>query len=148
MMNESSSDPGHQAGNELRLDPQGARAQHGESGGADTPWVVMTTVASEGEAQKLARSLIEDRLAGCVQVLPGLTSHYHYAGQQHADPEWLLLIKTTAGRWAALEPSLAERHPYEEPEILALPACGWARGYGAWLARSVARSVATPEQDA
>ena len=109
-----------------------------------TPWVVMTTVASQEAAQALARWLVEDHLAGCVQVVPGLTSHYRFGGQQHEDQEWLLLIKTTAGAWPRLEASLAARHPYEEPEVLALPASGWSQGYARWLAQAVEGSDGEP----
>lgn len=101
------------------------------------PWVAMTTLPSEQSAQDLARELVTAGLAGCVQVVPGLTSHYRYEGRLHADAEWLLLIKTTAAGWKRLATELEARHPYEVPELLAWPAQGWANPYAAWLAQMV-----------
>lgn len=103
----------------------------------DRPWVAMTTLPSEKSAQDLARELVTAGLAGCAQVVPGLTSHYRYEGRLHADMEWLLLIKTTAAGWARLAPELEARHPYEVPELLAWPAQGWSGPYAAWLAQMV-----------
>ncbi|MEZ6005236.1 MAG: divalent-cation tolerance protein CutA [Planctomycetota bacterium] len=103
------------------------------------PWVVLCTAPDPDTADRLARDLVELRLAACVQVLPGMRSHYRWAGELQCESEVLLLIKSDARTWPALEARLQDQHPYEVPEILALPAQAWSAAYGAWLADSLAR---------
>lgn len=86
------------------------------------------------DADRLARLLVEQGLAACVQALPGLRSSYRWQGELQQSEETLLLIKTTGPAYAALERTLAAHHPYEVPEILAVDiAAGWP-AYLGWLA--------------
>lgn len=74
---------------------------------------------------RLADSIITERLAGCVNVLPGITSVYAWEGKIERGQEHLLLIKTRKDRYPALEAHIRQNHPYELPEIIAVPVeCG------------------------
>ena len=81
-------------------------------------------------AQTLAETLVGERLAACVNRLPGVLSTYRWQGEVHTDGEELLLIKTTAARFELLKARLLELHPYELPELVALPV---ERGHAAYL---------------
>ncbi len=94
--------------------------------------VVLTTCASREEADRLAAGLVEERLGACVQVLD-ITSHYRWEGAVARDAEVLLLVKTSAERYRALEAWLVERHPYDLPEIVALPVAAGLAGYLSWV---------------
>ena len=94
--------------------------------------VVLVTLPPE-RATELARTLVAERLAGCVNVLPGVQSVYRWEGEVAEDRETLLLIKTTGERYPELEARIREMHPYEVPEIVALP---WDRAlpeFQTWL---------------
>ena len=95
--------------------------------------VVMTTVGNADAAQKLAEQLVENRLAGCVQILPEMRSVYVWEGQMRTDLERLLLIKTFEDKYDDLERFLAAAHPYEVPEILAIDAKSVSGPYLAWM---------------
>lgn len=84
-------------------------------------------------AQHLARTLVEERLAACVNRLPGIASTYRWEGRVTTDAEELLLIKTTAGRFEALRERLVALHPYEVPELIAVPAAAGHAAYLAWV---------------
>ena len=77
--------------------------------------VVLVTVPS-GRAHELARTLVHERLAGCVNVLPGVHSVYRWEGEVAEEPETLLLVKTTGERYPDLESRIRGMHPYEVPE--------------------------------
>lgn len=94
--------------------------------------VVLTTLGAGADAAALARTLVEERLAACVNVLPPMTSVYRWQGRVEEDQERQLLIKTTADRVVALEARLRELHPYELPEFVVLEATASA-AYGAWV---------------
>lgn len=81
-------------------------------------------------AQRLAETLVGERLAACVNRLPGVLSTYRWQGEMHTDAEELLLIKTTAAGFDALKARLLQLHPYELPELIALPL---ERGHAAYL---------------
>lgn len=95
---------------------------------------VTTTVGSVAAAQALAREILAQRLAACVQVEPGLTALYHWKGELCQEPEVRLVIKTLPGCEAALGQLFGRHHPYEVPQFLAVvmaasPAyAAWARG--------------------
>lgn len=100
---------------------------------ATTPYsLVMTTIDSEAAAQDLAATLVEARLAACVQIVP-VNSVYRWQGQLRRDAEYLLLIKTAAPL-ADIERLLRAQHSYQMPEIVQLPITGGSREYLSWLA--------------
>lgn len=92
--------------------------------------LVLSTCPDQETAKKLARALIEERLAACVNQLPGLTSTYRWQGEILEESEALLLIKTTQERYEALQTRLLQLHPYDVPEVIALDI---AAGHAAWL---------------
>jgi periplasmic divalent cation tolerance protein len=83
-----------------------------------------------GSAQAIAEALVDERLAACAQSLPGMRSTYRWRGAVTTDAEVLLLIKTTAGALDALTGRVLELHPYEVPEVIAVPV---ERGHAAYL---------------
>lgn len=95
--------------------------------------VVLTTMGADADAAALARTLVEEGLAACVNVLPPMTSFYRWKGAVEQDREQQLIIKTTAGRVAALEARLRALHPYEVPEFLVLRVAGGSDAYLEWL---------------
>lgn len=98
--------------------------------------VVMTSMPDAAAAQALAASLIEERLAACVNILAPCRSVYRWQGMIENAEEIPLLIKTTAARYAALEAAIRAAHPYELPELIAVPvACGLSE-YLDWVAAS------------
>lgn len=100
--------------------------------------VVLVTAGSHDEAAKIARSVVEERLAACVNIVPGLRSIYRWKGQVADDAEWLLVMKTSRARFAALEARVRELHSYEVPEVIALDVAAGSRPYLDWLLGSVA----------
>ena len=97
---------------------------------------VTTTVASRADAERLARVLLERRLAACVQVEEGLASFYRWQGQACEDAEVRLTIKTLPAREAALQAFFAEAHPYELPQFLAQTLRASAAYHG-WVCAAV-----------
>lgn len=83
--------------------------------------VVFVTAGSKEEAEKLSRGLVEEKLAFCVNALPSVTSTYFWEGKLCVDEEILLIIKTRAGKFAALETWVRDNHSYNVPEVIALP---------------------------
>ena len=104
--------------------------------------VVLSTVGKAEDAERIGRALVERGLAACVNVLPAVTSIYRWKGKLEKEEERLLLIKTRADRFAALERALVSLHPYEVPEVIALPIADGHRPYLAWLDESVEASDA------
>jgi periplasmic divalent cation tolerance protein len=102
--------------------------------------VVLVTAPSADEAARLARALVEARLAACGNVLPGLRSIYRWEGRVQDEGEALLLLKTTRDRFEALRDELLRLHPYDVPEVLALPVEAGSPAYLAWLAGAVTSS--------
>jgi len=94
---------------------------------------VMTATDKREDAERIARSLVEMRLAGCVQILGPVTSIYRWKGQIETAGEWLCLIKSRAECYGAIERAIRSLHPYETPEILALPVAAGSRDYLEWL---------------
>ena len=88
------------------------------------------TYPDSPEAAGFARTLVEEGLATCINLLPGVRSTYRWEGKVATDVEALLLIKTTAARFEALKARLLELHPYELPELIAVPV---DRGHDAYL---------------
>jgi periplasmic divalent cation tolerance protein len=102
--------------------------------------VALSTVGTAEDAERLARALVERRLAACVNVVPGVVSHYRFKGELCRDEERLLVIKTRAERLDALRAALVELHPYQVPELVALEITAGHEPYLAWLDESVARA--------
>lgn len=100
----------------------------------DSILLVYCTAPDLDTARALARTLVEERLAACVNLVPGLTSFYRWQGTVQEDAETLLLIKTAAARHRALQERLRALHPYELPEIIAVPVSAGLPAYLEWVA--------------
>lgn len=105
---------------------------------SDSVLLVMSSLPDAAAARQLARRLVDDRLAACVSVLPACTSVYRWQGAVETAAEVPLLIKTTAGCYAALESALRAAHPYELPEIVAVPVQRGLPAYLDWVASETA----------
>ena len=99
--------------------------------------VVLTTLPGDADADAFARTLVDQRLAACVNVLPPMQSTYRWKGSVETAAERQLLIKTRAAGVAALEQRVRELHPYDVPEFLVIPVNGGSAAYLAWLNESV-----------
>lgn len=106
--------------------------------------LVLCSCPNEAAASALARTLVEERLAACVNRIAAMRSTYAWKGAIEDEPEVLLLIKTTAPRYDALESRIRALHPYETPEIIALPIEGGSGHYLAWLAQETRREGDAP----
>ena len=95
--------------------------------------MALVTAPDAACAEKLARALVDERLAACVNVLPQVRSFYRWEGRVQDDPEVLLVIKTRAARSGALAARVRELHPYALPEVLELPAVGGSDAYLEWV---------------
>jgi periplasmic divalent cation tolerance protein len=98
--------------------------------------VVLVTAPSAEEAARMARALVEERLAACGNVVPGLRSIYRWEGKVQEEAEALLLLKTTRRRFEALRARVRSLHPYEVPEVIALPVEAGHPAYLEWIAAS------------
>jgi len=99
--------------------------------------VALTTVGKAADAERVARALVERRLAACVNVVPGVVSTYRWKGEVERDDEHLLVVKTLADRVEALREALVTLHPYELPELVVLPVEAGHAPYLAWIRESV-----------
>ncbi len=100
--------------------------------------IVLSTVGSEEEASRIARTLVERRLAACVNVVPGVNSTYRWQGAVRTDAEWLLVVKTRVDRFDEVKDAIRELHSYEVPEIVMLEIADGDPAYLAWLDASLA----------
>jgi periplasmic divalent cation tolerance protein len=101
--------------------------------------VALSTCPDEGVARQIAQALVTEGLAACVNRLPGVVSTYFWDGALQEDSEILLIIKTTAGRIGQLEARLKALHPYEVPELVAVPVTAGNERYLEWVRQGVAR---------
>jgi len=101
------------------------------------PVLVMSAVGAQSDAQKIARTLVEERVAACVNIVPGITSIYRWKGSVEQEPELLLVIKTMADRVEPLKARLLELHPYELPEVVVIPIVAGHQVYLEWIAEQV-----------
>ncbi len=104
-----------------------------EEGSHDQVMVVLVTVPNRETGEKLAREVVEDRLAACGNILPGVTSIYRWEGETHQDPECLIIFKTTEASLASMREKVVELHPYDVPEVLALPVADGHLPYLRWV---------------
>lgn len=95
--------------------------------------VILCTCASEEEAERIALLLLEERLAACVNVVPAIRSYYRWQGAIETAREHLLLIKSSAELFPAVEATVRRAHSYEIPELLALPVLEGSDDYLTWL---------------
>ncbi|MEO8598171.1 MAG: divalent-cation tolerance protein CutA [Candidatus Solibacter sp.] len=105
--------------------------------------VVLNTCATEADAERLARALVEARLAACASIVPGLRSFYHWHGAIEESAECLLVIKSSRDLFPALQIAIEKLHSYAVPEILALPVVAGSENYLNWL-KSGMRSPLDP----
>ena len=104
---------------------------------AKQPLIVLTTFSSFPEARRFARVVIQKRLAGCVNLLPGIESWYRWQGKVEHGKEILLFIKTSSSKLRSLADFLKRHHSYELPELVVLP-ISWAESaYAKWLFENV-----------
>ena len=95
--------------------------------------VVFVTCGSEEEAQKIARRLVEERLAACVNIISAVRSLYRWEGKIWDEKEWMLIIKTQKKRFQDLEKKVKSLHSYAVPEIIALPIVEGSGSYLKWI---------------
>lgn len=103
--------------------------------------MVITSLPDMAAARELARSLVEQRLAACVNILPAVQSVYRWQGMVEQAEEFALLIKTTEARYAELEAAIRVAHPYALPEIVALPIVAGLSAYLAWVAAETKQDI-------
>jgi len=101
------------------------------------PLVVLSTFPDPETAGQIARVLVEEQLAACVNLVPGVRSIYRWEGTVKDATETLAIIKTTRPGYDALAQRLVELHPYDVPEVLALPLIGGHFDYVEWIAANV-----------
>jgi periplasmic divalent cation tolerance protein len=99
--------------------------------------VILSTCASESEAEALARTLLDRRLAACVNVLPRIRSFYHWKGAVEASEECMLLIKSSRPLFAEVAAAVEKAHSYELPEVVALPIVAGSVNYLTWLSSNL-----------
>jgi len=95
---------------------------------------VLTTCPNQRAAQRIARTLVEERLAACVNIVPVAQSVYRWRGRVESAREFLLIIKSLKRGYTKLEKRLRALHPYELPEVIAVPIANGSHPYLAWLA--------------
>ena len=99
-----------------------------------SPFIVMMTTTSEKkDAENIAQTLLSKKLAGCVQIIGSISSHYYWENELCQDEEWICLIKSSQTHYKTLENTIQEIHPYEVPEIISLPIEQGSQGYLNWL---------------
>jgi periplasmic divalent cation tolerance protein len=94
---------------------------------------VVTTTATQADAQRIAQMLVESRLAACVQIVGPITSTYRWQGKIETAQEWQCVAKTRRDLYARVEEAIRRAHPYEVPEILAMPIVAESPDYARWL---------------
>jgi periplasmic divalent cation tolerance protein len=100
--------------------------------------LLLNTCPDEATGLRIAQLLVTQKLAACVNIVPGLHSVYHWQGEVHSEREVLLLIKTRADLYTAVETALIQAHPYDVPEVIALPFDTGLSAYLTWIAQVTA----------
>ena len=99
--------------------------------------VVLMTAGTKEEAGKIAQTLVSEKLAACINVIPGVTSYYRWQGEVQCDQEWLLVAKTRQALVDRLKQRVEALHSYDLPELITLPVTGGSAGYLEWVAGEV-----------
>jgi periplasmic divalent cation tolerance protein len=99
--------------------------------------LILCTTSSRDEAQRIARALVEQHLAACVNIVEGVTSVYRWQGTVEESSELLLIIKSNTEKLKALEAAIHKLHSYDVPEFLVLPIESGSHPYLAWLHESI-----------
>jgi periplasmic divalent cation tolerance protein len=94
---------------------------------------VLTAIGSKEDAQKVANAIVGEHLAACVQIIGPITSTYWWQGMMETADEWLCLMKTRQELYEQVEQAIRAIHPYDEPEILAMPVIAGSRTYLDWI---------------
>ena len=103
--------------------------------------LVITNLGDIAGARQLGRALVERRLAACVNIMPAVESVYRWRGAVEEAGEVTLVIKTTAGRYAELEEAVRALHPYELPELIAVPVTAGLPAYLHWVAQETRKET-------
>ena len=106
-----------------------------------TPLIVLCTVPDRDTAEEIANILIADNLAACVNIVPGITSVYRWENRIEQAEELMLVIKTGSKAFSALQAKIVDLHPYELPEIIAVPIQDGLPAYLNWLTQSLETSL-------
>ncbi|WP_075256124.1 divalent-cation tolerance protein CutA [Herbaspirillum camelliae] len=105
------------------------------------PLLVLANLPDQALAERIADALVEQGLAACVNILPAVRSVYRWQGKVQRDTEVPVLIKTTQARYQELEQAILQAHPYDVPEIIALPITAGLPAYLAWMQDATARPL-------
>jgi periplasmic divalent cation tolerance protein len=121
-----------------KRDVWGSRKSNGNGGTLTDKFVVLVTCPSAAEAKRIARAVVNTRLAACVNILPGtIQSIYRWKGKVESARERLLLIKTSRKRLAKLQSAVKRLHSYDVPEFIAMPIAAGSAAYLTWIEESV-----------
>ncbi|MHC4605772.1 MAG: divalent-cation tolerance protein CutA [Planctomycetota bacterium] len=99
--------------------------------------VTFVMCGSKEEGEKIARALVEEKLAACVNIVPGVTSVYFWEGKLNVDPEHLLVVKSTRAKCGDLVRRVRELHSYDVPEVITMPVSAGSPDYLKWVENSV-----------
>jgi periplasmic divalent cation tolerance protein len=99
--------------------------------------VVLSTCATEEQAVNMARHLVDNRLAACVNILPSARSFYRWKDATEDAAEWLLIVKSRRDMFDSIRTAIAKLHTYEVPEVIALPVVDGSESYLGWLDREL-----------
>ena len=102
--------------------------------------IVLTTAGSQSEARRIAETLLERRLAACVNIISKVQAIYRWEGKTQEAEEWMLVIKSTESLFDKLRDAIKELHPYELPECISLPVDNGSEEYLKWITESTAKS--------
>jgi periplasmic divalent cation tolerance protein len=99
--------------------------------------IVLSTAGSQDEARKIARHLVQQQLAACVNIIPHIESIYRWQGEMESSAEWLLLIKTTHQKFASVQDAIRRLHSYDLPECIAIAIEDGSSEYLDWIGESL-----------
>ena len=98
---------------------------------------IYTTVAKRSDAERIAKTLFEKKLSACTQIIGPITSVYRWKGNMEKSKEWLCIAKSKKSHYKKIERAIKEIHPYELPEIIAVPIIEGSNGYFNWMKKEV-----------